>query len=125
MSLVSVMVLRGNSLMEAVLVRIERFLIKMLKKRFTIIALFIIIASAISVTAQSNMDCRIFNQSLVPGDMVPLINMYQGNDSHVEYSNLSNYNYTIACNSSMATLDYGCTGSTYLNVIQLYNYTDA
>ncbi len=62
----------------------------------------------------------------MPADFVPLINFYQGNDSHAEYGNLSNYDKTVACNctNDTVTIDYGCTNQ-YVSVLQLYNYTDA
>ncbi len=90
-----------------------------------IFALFIL-AIATNVSAQSILDCQVFNQSLVPGDFVPLVNTYQSNNSHAEYGNLSNFNYTIACNVTdpAVNLDYGCSGN-YYSVIQLYNYTNS
>jgi hypothetical protein len=56
--------------------------------------------------------------------MLPLINLYQGNDSHVEYGNESNYNWTVACKSNITTIGNNCSGN-YVNVAQLYNYTDS
>jgi hypothetical protein len=82
------------------------------------------IALAGAVSAQSNMNCSIYPRLSVPGDMVPLINMYQGNDSHVEYGNESVYAYTVACKSNITTIGPNCSG-TYVNIAQLYNYTDS
>ncbi|HII72361.1 TPA: hypothetical protein HA265_06420 [Candidatus Woesearchaeota archaeon] len=88
------------------------------------IALFIMIASAATVSSQSNLNCSVFNRSEVPVDFVPLINLYQENNSHAEYGNLSNYNYTVACKSDLTTLGYGCSNN-YIDIVQLYNYTNA
>jgi hypothetical protein len=60
----------------------------------------------------------------VPGSFAPLINLYQGNDSHAEYGNLTNYNFTVACESNITTINQGCSNN-YVDVLQLYNYTDA
>ncbi|MBW2999967.1 right-handed parallel beta-helix repeat-containing protein, partial [Candidatus Woesearchaeota archaeon] len=66
------------------------------------------------------MDCSIYNRSEVPGGYVGLINLYQMNNSHAEFGNLTNYNWTVACNSSITTLDYGC-GNNNVSVVQLWN----
>ncbi|MHA2432870.1 MAG: right-handed parallel beta-helix repeat-containing protein, partial [Candidatus Thorarchaeota archaeon] len=89
-----------------------------------IIAWLFILASAGMVTSQSNMNCSIYNRTEVPVDMVGLINLYQGNDSHAEYGNLTDYNWTVACKSNITEIDYGCTGN-YYNIVQLFNYTNA
>lgn len=79
---------------------------------------------AIPALAQSNFNCSIYNISEVPGDMVTLINLYQGNNSHAEYGNESNYNWSVACKSNITTIDYGCSNN-YLNIVQLFNYTNS
>ncbi|MBN1544359.1 hypothetical protein JW898_02750 [Candidatus Woesearchaeota archaeon] len=56
--------------------------------------------------------------------MVALINLYQGNNSHAEYGNESSYNWSVACKSNITTIGYGCSNN-YLNVVQLFNYTNS
>lgn len=87
-------------------------------------AWLIFIASAASVNSQSNLNCSLFNRTAVPGGFAPLINLYQGNNSHAEYGNLTNYNFTMACGSNVTTINQGCSNN-YVDVLQLYNYTDA
>ncbi|MBU2561795.1 MAG: hypothetical protein KKD17_05855 [Nanoarchaeota archaeon] len=89
-----------------------------------LIATAILSVLALSVSAQSNFNCSVYNYSQVPGDMVRLINLYQGNNSHAEYGNESNYNWSVACKSNITTIDYGCSNN-FLNVVQLFNYTNS
>lgn len=118
----------GSSLTE------EVFVLKDCRKRgehirtaiifYGMAAFLVLIASAMLASAQSNMNCSIFNRSEVPADMVPLVNFYKGNDSHVEYGNLTNYNWTVACKSNITDIGGYCVDN-YVSVLQIYNYTDA
>jgi hypothetical protein len=117
----------GNSLMaeEPVRCRSRRRGNINTKSLISIFVFFLFfLASALSVSAQSNMNCSIYPRLSVPADMAPLINLYQGNDSHVEYGNESNYDFTVACKSNITNIGPNCSGN-YVNVAQLYNYTDS
>ncbi len=92
--------------------------------RNLMLVLFLLLASALSVSSQSNLDCSMYNISEVPSGYVGFINFYQQNDSHAEYGNSSLFNWTIACNSSMTPLSYECDGN-FIDVVQLFNSSDA
>ncbi len=89
-----------------------------------IFASLFFIASAALVTAQSNLNCGMYPRGVPPaGDYVDLFNSW-GNDSHVQYANLSEYPYAFGCNSTITALDDGCSGN-YVNVAQLYRANDS
>ncbi|MFH1668949.1 MAG: hypothetical protein ABIA62_03400 [Candidatus Woesearchaeota archaeon] len=88
--------------------------------------LVFILASAALASPQttSNFNCSIYERIGIPADFTPLVNFFYGNDSHAEYGNESNYDWTVACKSNITEIGYGCT-ETAVSVLQLYNYTDA
>ncbi|MFC1723456.1 hypothetical protein ACFL0V_04935 [Nanoarchaeota archaeon] len=91
------------------------------------ILLFIAIAVLSSlpvVLAQAGINCTLFPRTAVPGTFVPMVNVFAGNDSHVEFGNLSNYDLTIACNSSIAVLNNTCSG-TSVSFMELYQSADS
>jgi len=50
--------------------------------------------------------------------------MYQLDNSHVEFGNRTDFDWTVACQSNVTTLDDGC-GTNSINLVQLYNDTNS
>jgi parallel beta-helix repeat protein len=82
------------------------------------------LVGATSVSADSFLNCSFFNRSEVPAGFASLINVYQLNNSHAEYGNLTGYNWTVACKSSVTALGTECSGVNR-TVANLYNNTNA
>jgi parallel beta-helix repeat protein len=55
--------------------------------------------------------------------MVRLINIW-GNDSHAQFGNMSDYDYSVACKSNITTINTGCTGN-FQEIAQLYSGNDS
>jgi hypothetical protein len=90
---------------------------------FTSVVLFFI-ASAVEVSAQSNVNCSIYNRSEVPAGFVPLVGLAQRNNTHAQLVNNTDYQWVVACKSNVTNIEYGCTG-TYDHILQLYQQNNS